>query len=78
MPGTKVVQIRLDPILHRALRRAAVSRRITLADAAREAIRRWVLEETRFAGSPLFNPDVVLGKGPATASSDDDTTVYRK
>jgi hypothetical protein len=78
MATTKVVQTRLDANLYQALQRAADSKSMTLMDAAREAIRRWVMEETRFGGSPLFNLEVVLGKGPSTDSSDDDTTVYRR
>jgi len=78
MPATKVVQTRLDESLYQALQRTADSKRMTLIEAAREAIRRWVMEETEFAGSPLFNFDVVLGRGPPTDSSDDDTTLYRR
>ena len=78
MTATKVVQTRLDAALYQALQQAADSKNMTLMDAAREAIRRWVMEETRFGGSPLFNFDVVLRKGPPTDSSDDDTTVYRR
>src|SRR2546428_14023388 len=57
--------------------RAADSKDMTLMDAAREAIRRWVMEETGFGCSPLFNFDIVLGKGRRTDSSDDDTTLRR-
>lgn len=78
MTETRVVQTRLDAALYQALQRAADSKRMTLKDAAREAIRRWVMEETEFEGSPLFNFDVVLGKGGPTDSSDDDTTLYRR
>ena len=78
MSLTKVVQTRLELNLYQALQRAADSKDMTLMDAAREAIRRWVMEETGFGGSPLFNFDVVLGKGPRTDSSDDDTTLYRR
>ena len=77
MAATKVVQTRLDLILYQALQRAADGQGLTLQDAAREAIRRWVTQETRFADSPLFNFDVMLGKGPATDSSDDDSVLYR-
>jgi len=78
MAITKVVQTRLDMALHQALQQAADSKNMTLMEAAREAIRRWVMEETRFGGSPLFDFEVVLGKGPPTDSSDDDTTLYRR
>jgi hypothetical protein len=78
MTETRVVQTRLDANLYQALQRAADSKRMTLMDAAREAIRRWVMEETQFGGSPLFDFDVVLTKGPSTDSSDDDTTLYRR
>ena len=78
MTETRVVQTRLDASLYQAHQRAADSKRMTLMDAAREAIRRWVMEETEFGGSPLFNFDVVLGKGSPTDSSDDDTTLYRR
>jgi len=78
MTGTKVVQTRLEANLYQALQRAADSKNMTLMDAAREAIRRWVMEETGFGGSPLFNFDIVLAKGPPTDSSDDDTTLYRR
>jgi hypothetical protein len=76
MMATKVVQTRLDLNLYGALQRAD-SQGLTLQGAAREAIRRWVTEETRFADSPLFNFDVMPGKGPATDSSDDDSVLYR-
>lgn len=76
MAATKVVQTRLDLVLYGALQRAADAKNMTLTDAARDAIRRWVMEETRFGGSPLFNFDVDLGRGAPTDSSDDDTAVY--
>jgi len=78
MAATKVVQTRLEANLYQALQRAADSKNMTLMDAAREAIRRWVMEETRFGGSPLFDFEVILAKGPPTDSSDDDTAVYRR
>jgi hypothetical protein len=66
MTATKVVQTRLDLSLYEALQ-----------DAAREAIRRWIADETQFADSPLFNFEVVLGRGPKTDSGDDDAILYR-
>jgi len=78
MAITKVVQTRLDANLYHALQRAADSKSMSLMDAAREAIRRWVMEETQFGGSPLFDFEVVLAKGPPTDSSDDDTILYRR
>lgn len=78
MMTTKVVQTRLEMTLYAALRRAADARGMTLTEAAREAIRRWVMEETGFGASPLFNFDIVLGRGPATDSSDDDAALYRR
>ena len=78
MAATKVVQTRLDLTLYEALQRTADGQGLTLQDAAREAIRRWVSEETRFGTSPLFNFEVVLGRGPKTDSSDDDSSLYRR
>jgi hypothetical protein len=76
MTATKVVQTRLDLNLYEALQRTADGQGLTLQDAAREAIRRWVIEETSFAGSPLFNFNIVLGRGPRSDSSDDDSVLY--
>jgi hypothetical protein len=77
MTATKVVQTRLDLSLYEALQRAADGQGLTLQDAAREAIRRWIADETQFADSPLFNFEVVLGRGPKTDSGDDDAILYR-